>query len=112
MAGRITQIADVLDQFTLISSLDDRGALLAERENGRIVGRIVLKPDESLTGTPVIANGLILVLTNQTAYGFRLNGCAPKILGGAVQLLPGRLNETLMDDCHSNRTNAKQHAAA
>ena len=90
MAGRITQIADVLDQFTLISSLDDRGAVLAERENGKVVGQIVLNPDETLTGMPIITNGLIIVLTNHSAYGYRINGCGSKIIGGAVQMIPRR----------------------
>ena len=82
LPGRVTQLVNVMDQFALISSFEDHGAVLADLVNGKIAGQIVFGEDETLTGTPVVSDGLILILTNRAVYGFRLNGCLPKSEGG------------------------------
>lgn len=83
--GRVTQTVNVLDRFALISSFEDHGAVLADLVNGKIVGQIVVNENETLAGTPIVSDGLILILTNRSAFGFRLNGCLPKSEGGTHQ---------------------------
>lgn len=82
LPGRVTQIVNVMNQFALISGFEDHGAVLAELDTGKVIGQIVLTENETLTATPVISNDKIIVLTNRSAYGFRLNGCMPKSEGG------------------------------
>lgn len=78
MSGRVTQAANVLDQFAILTGFDDHAAILAERLNGRVASQIVLNSDESISGTPIETKGLLVVLTNQSASGYRINSCEAK----------------------------------
>ncbi len=80
LAGRVGQVARVTEQLVLISSFEERGTVLTDTSNGRIVGRIAFGENESLAARPVVANGFILALTNVAVYGYSLDGC-PKSKG-------------------------------
>ncbi|MBK8467124.1 MAG: PQQ-binding-like beta-propeller repeat protein [Chloracidobacterium sp.] len=75
LSGRIGQISRVTERFALISSFEEREAVLTDIANGRVAGRIVFGENESLVARPIAANGLIFVLTNTAAYSYSLNGC-------------------------------------
>ena len=78
LAGRVAQIANVMDRYALISSFEEHGAVLTFLSNGRVAGQIKLGEDETFTSPPIVSNGLIFALSNKTANAYSLNGCPVK----------------------------------
>ena len=75
LAGRIAQIAPVLDKFILLSSFEEHGAALIDISTGKLAGQIALGSEESLSAKPISSNGLIFVATDEAIYAYSLNGC-------------------------------------
>ncbi len=78
LSGRMSQIATFTDRFVIISSVDEHGAVIVDLATGKVAGQISLGDDESVVYTPVVIDGMILMLTNQAAYAFSLSGCPAK----------------------------------
>lgn len=74
-SARVLQLGTVLDQYAVISSFEEHGAVLADLEKGKVAGRIVFADDESLAAGPATSGGGIFVLTNAAAYGYSISGC-------------------------------------
>ena len=78
LSGRVSQIATFRDKFAIISSFEDHGAVIVDLITGKVAGQIALGLEEFVTYDAVVADGLIFILTNQSAYAFSLSGCPTK----------------------------------
>lgn len=78
LSGRVSQIANVMDKYALISAFEEHGAMLADLSNGKVAGQIAFGADETIVSPPVVANGLIFINTNEATYAYSLDGCAAK----------------------------------
>jgi outer membrane protein assembly factor BamB len=76
MNGRVSRIGSILDKYTLIASVEENTAVLADLSNGKVAGQILFAEGENLVSEPFASSGLIFVLTNRAAYAYSLNGCA------------------------------------
>jgi outer membrane protein assembly factor BamB len=85
LAGRMVQVARIADEYVLLSSLDDTGAVLLALDDGRVVGRLALGDDEKLAAQPLSSDGTISVVTNVAAYGYSTSGCPGNNEGGAAR---------------------------
>ncbi len=86
LSGRVSYIANILDLYALSSGVDENGAVLTDLSNARVAGQIVLGEEENLVSTPVVSNGNIFILTNEAAYSYGLNLCAPNHMSGPLAL--------------------------
>ena len=85
LSGRVSQLATIEDKYALISSFDDHGAVLTDLSSGKIAGQIALGADENLIYNPIVANGLIFILTSESVNAFSLNGCSAKKESGPAK---------------------------
>ena len=77
LSGRPAHIAAVPNRFVLIAAYDEPGALILDLFNGKVAGQIITGADERLSGTPVIADRLVVTMTNTAVHAYSLNGCSP-----------------------------------
>ncbi|MEO6052102.1 MAG: PQQ-binding-like beta-propeller repeat protein, partial [Pyrinomonadaceae bacterium] len=76
LTGRVSQIANLMDRFALISSVEDHTAVFIDLANGKVAGQIAFGDDERFLYSPVSSSNLIFVLTDEAAYAFSLAGCS------------------------------------
>ena len=74
-AGRITHVGILQNGLGLITSLDEHGASFIDLSSGKVVGQMVFESDEVAATDPIIANGSVLVLTNQRVIDYALGKC-------------------------------------
>jgi outer membrane protein assembly factor BamB len=76
LTGRASEVVNFVDRFALIAGSDSSSIVFVDLGSGKVAGQIALGDDENLVHPPMIANGLILILTNEAAYSFSISGCS------------------------------------
>lgn len=74
-AGRVAQLMNVSDRLAVVSSFEERGAVLTDLSNGRVAGQIIFEEDESLVAALTVSDGVVFIVTDKAAYAYGLNGC-------------------------------------
>lgn len=76
LSGRVFNVANIMDQYALLSGFQEGGAMLIYLESGRVAGQIIFDDEESIASAPSVISrgGPIIVLTNKAAYAFSLSG--------------------------------------
>ena len=78
LAGRVVQIGNIGDRYSLIMSFDDNTAFLVDLATGRTAGQIVFADGEKLVAPPVVSGSFIYLLTDNASYAYSLSGCGEK----------------------------------
>jgi outer membrane protein assembly factor BamB len=71
LAGRATQIANIIDQYALISSSSYPRLEIVDISSGKVAGQLTLANDGALVSQPVAdANGDLFLATSDRVYGY------------------------------------------